>query len=72
MTSEDIRSELERIPFSPFRLHLVSGKIFDVQNVNNVAMLQNAILVYQPLPQNGYDVIALRNIERIEQPLLDR
>jgi hypothetical protein len=71
MTSEDIRSELERIPFSPFRLHLVSGKTFDVQNVNNVAMLQNAIVVYQPPPQNGYDVIALRNIERIEQSLLD-
>jgi hypothetical protein len=72
MTSEDLRSELERIPFSPFRLHLVSGKTFDIQNGNNVTLLQNALCIFHPPPRNGYDMIALRNIERIEQPLAGR
>ena len=72
MTSEDIRSELERVPFSPFRLHLVSGKTFDIQSGNNATLLQNALFIFHPPPENGYDMIALRNIERIEQSLAGR
>ena len=69
MTSEDIRSELERQPFWPFRLHLVSGKEFDVRIPDNVFMLQNAVLVLQSTrseEEPGYDIFALRNIERLE------
>jgi hypothetical protein len=71
MTSEDVRSELEKDPFIPFRLHLVSGKTVDVTMPTAGLMLQNAILVLQapsrPDDEPGYDVIALRNIERLEQ-----
>jgi hypothetical protein len=71
MTSEDIRSEIEKEPFIPFRLHLVSGKTVDVTIKGQVEMLQNAILVFQrdagPDGETLYDVIALRNIERLEQ-----
>jgi hypothetical protein len=71
MTSEDIRSELEKEPFVPFRLHLVSGDAVDVIMVGQAEMLQNSVLVFQREPRpNGeilYDVIALRNIERLEQ-----
>ena len=71
MTSEDIRSEIEKEPFIPLRLHLVSGKTVDVTIKGQVEMLQNAILVFQrdsgPDGETLYDVIALRNIERLEQ-----
>ncbi len=42
MTSEDIRSELDKVPFKPFRLHLVSGKTVDVI-LGMGFMLQNSI-----------------------------
>ena len=71
MTSEDIRSELEKLPFIPFRLHLVSGNFIDVMMISSAEMLQNAILVFHsdrgPNEETLYDVIALRNIERLEQ-----
>lgn len=67
MTSEDVRSELERHPFTPLRLHLASGKTVDVLNEGMTALLQNAVLVFHARPRRGYDIIALRNIERLEQ-----
>jgi hypothetical protein len=69
MTSEDLRSELDRHPFVPFRLHLVSGKEVDVLGTNLAFMLQNAVLLLRSpdgRQDAGYDVIALRNIERLE------
>ena len=70
MTSEDIKSELDKEPFVPFRLHLVSGKVIDVDAPHAATMLQNAVLVFRKWRDKkatGYDVLALRNIERIEQ-----
>jgi hypothetical protein len=71
VTSEDIRSELDKNPFVPFRLHLVSGKAIEVTRPGAAWMLQNAILVLHSRTDagedSGYDVIALRNIEMLEQ-----
>lgn len=70
MTNEDVRSELERWPFSPVRLYLVSGKEFDVMMPGVAFMLRNAVMILQQRrsPRNpGYDIIALRNIERLER-----
>jgi hypothetical protein len=72
MTSEDVRSELDKVDFIPLRLHLVSGKTVDVEVPGAAWMLQNAVMVFQqqrPMgAQSGrYDTIALRNVERIEQ-----
>jgi hypothetical protein len=71
MTGEEIRSEVEREPFVPFRLHLVSGKTFDVTAMATVLTLRNSVLILTP-PVDGADegeyiIIALRNIERIER-----
>ena len=71
MTSEDIRSELEREPFRAFRLHMVSGKTLDVLNPASATLLQNAMLILKRPATTGddagYDMIAFRNVERIEQ-----
>jgi hypothetical protein len=71
MTTEDIRSELHKLQFVPFRLHLVSGKTVDVIRPDGAEILQNAVLVFQiaktPGEDVGYDLISLRNIERVEQ-----
>lgn len=72
MTSEDLRSELEKDPFTPLRVHLVSGHSVDVPNSGTAWMLRNALMIFQPPknsgdPENRYDIIAIRNIERLEQ-----
>lgn len=75
MTSEDIKQEIDRDPFVPFRLHLASGKAIDVLFPNTAWVRQNTVLIVHPIHKGtseigNYDVIALRLIERIEQ--LDR
>ncbi len=71
MTSENFRSELERHPFSPLRIHLVSGKTVDILRPAQVQMLQNAVMVLPVLTtqddDDRYDIIVLRNIERVER-----
>jgi hypothetical protein len=72
MTTKDIEGELEKQPFIPLRVHLVSGKTIDIPFSNAAWLLQNALLVFQharpgKVRIDGYDVIALRNIERVEQ-----
>lgn len=73
MTSEDLKSQLDRVPFVPLRLHLVSGKTIDIVSPRQGSMLQHAIMVFQPRTREvldpGYNVVALRNIEMIEQLL---
>jgi len=70
MTSEDLKSQLERSPFQPLRRHLVSGKTVEVISSGSAWMLKNSVMVLQD-PRGSentrYDILATRNIERIEQ-----
>jgi hypothetical protein len=72
MISKDLEAELEKQPFVPLRLHLVSGKTVRISAPNAAWLLQNALMLLRGarpgrVKGEGYDVIALRNIERIEQ-----
>ena len=70
MTSEDVRSELEKMPFVRRRIHLVSGKTLEIDSPQSGWMLQNALMILHSddgIGDPGYDIVALRNIERIEQ-----
>jgi hypothetical protein len=72
MTEDELIAELEKDPFQPFRLHLVSGKVLDVLAANAAHPLMNALLVLRnptlgTSKAEGYDVVAYQNIERIEQ-----
>lgn len=66
MTSEDVRSEVERQPFRPIRFHLVSGKTIDVTEPGQPFMLQNAVMILSASHPERHDIVALRNIERLE------
>jgi hypothetical protein len=72
MTTEDIRQELEKDPFVPLRLHLVSGQRMDTLQSGTAWLRQNTLLIVHPLSKGtvaigGYNVIDLRSIERVEQ-----
>jgi hypothetical protein len=73
MTEDDLIAELEKEPFVPFRMHLVSGKVVDAMAVNAAHPLRNSLFVLRnprigtAIRGEGYDVVAYHNIERIEQ-----
>jgi hypothetical protein len=72
MSEDEIVSELDKDPFRPFRLHMVSGKVFDILAPNVAHLLSNSPLILRnPVlgtrRAGGYDVIGYHNIERIEQ-----
>ena len=77
MTEEELIDELEKEPFQPFRIHLVSGKVLDVLTANAAHPLANSLLILRnptlgTRKAEGYDVIAYENIERIEQLLMGK
>jgi hypothetical protein len=77
MTEEDLIDELEREPFQPFRIYLVSGKTLDVLTPNAAHPLRNSLLVLRiPAPgsrrAHGYDIIAYENVERLEQLMMGK
>jgi len=71
MTETELIDELEKEPFMPFRLHLVSGKTLDVRAPGLAHPLRNALLILRnpagSVRSEGYDVVGYANIERIEQ-----
>ena len=69
MTGAEVRAELDRDPFVPFRLHLVSGKTIDVNDSSEGWMLARSILITRRRKNRepSYNVVALVNIERIER-----
>jgi hypothetical protein len=77
MTEAELLEELERDPFKPFRLHLVSGKTVDVLGANTAHTLTDSLLVLRnpslgsPRAE-GYDVLAYQNIERVERLMIGK
>jgi hypothetical protein len=73
MTEDDVIAELEREPFQPLRLRLVSGKTLDILGQNAAHPLSNTLLVLRnPIigtatRAEGSYLVAYHNIERIEQ-----
>lgn len=72
MTEDELIAELDREPFQPFRIHLVSGKVVDVLASNTAHTLSNSLLVLRnptlgTSKAEGYDVAAYENIERLER-----
>jgi len=71
MDKEAIRSELNREPFIPLRLHLKGGRTFDVPFRQVAHIVSSGVLVFIGLKEGthsakGYDRFAFANIERIE------
>ena len=71
MQKEQIRAELERDPFVPLRLHLRSGKTFDVPFREVAHMVAGGVLVLIGLKPGThtaerYDRFAYDEIVRIE------
>jgi hypothetical protein len=69
MSPSDVESEVEKSPFRPLRLHLVSGKIVDVTRPEMAWMLDRSLMVFQSerSDDDRYDLVSISNIERIEQ-----
>ena len=71
MDVRSLQAEVERVPFQLFRLNLASGKTVDVRRDGQAWMLRNAMMLLQAVRDKKwvelYDIISVRNVERIEQ-----
>jgi hypothetical protein len=71
MTKEEVRTILAREPFTPFRIHLVNGKHYDVEHRDVARFLGYGVLVFIGLKEGshqakGYDRFPFDHIVRIE------
>jgi hypothetical protein len=53
MTRGEVQTEVNRTPFLPFRLHLVSGKTLDVRQSHEAWMLRHSVLLIRRKPSGG-------------------
>ncbi len=77
MTKAELFAELEKDPFEPFRIHMVSGKVMDILGPNTAHTLNNALLVLRnptlgTSDAEGYDVFSYQNIERLERLVMGK
>jgi hypothetical protein len=58
ITAEALRGYVKAEPFRPFRLHLVSGREFDVRHPEMLKILKNHLLVFKVsrLDDDGVDL----------------
>lgn len=71
MTEAGFKLILDRDPFTPLRLHLVSRKTLDVLRHDAACPLRNIVLVLRNPSMTGsggesFDSVSYQNIERIE------
>lgn len=71
MTKDEVRTILTREPFTPFRIHLASGKQYDVDHRDVARFLGYGVLVFIGLKEGthqakGYDRFPFDHIVRIE------
>ena len=69
MTRKEIEEELYRVPFLPFRVHLLSGKALDVNDSGEGWMLKQSLLITRRRKNRepSYNVVSFFAIERLER-----
>ena len=70
MTRETIQGYVKEEPFRPFRLHVVSGRTFDIRHPELIKVLSRTLLVFKALsdPQDltdEWETVSLTLIESI-------
>ncbi len=70
ITAQDVLSYLKAQPFRPFRLHLPSGRTFDVRHPEMVRVTKNHLLLFSLVSDNPdifdrWDMVGLMLIESI-------
>jgi hypothetical protein len=72
MRPEEIRNLLRKEPFTPFRIYVSDGGVFEVKHPEMAMLTQREILVALPPRNNGgqfpsgHQIIALLHITRLE------
>lgn len=69
-TPQTILGHVKAEPFRPFRLHLASGRTFEVRHPEPIKVLRSCVLLFKParetwdVPEEG-DTVSLMLIESI-------
>ena len=70
LTAQNVLSYLKAPPFRPFRLHLPSGRTFDVRHPEMVRVTKNHLLLFTLVSDNpdiydSWEMVGLMLIESI-------
>jgi hypothetical protein len=70
MTKQMIQGYVKAEPFRPFRLHLVSGRTFDIRHPEMIKILQSSILVFKTVGESQdltdeWETVSLLLIESV-------
>jgi hypothetical protein len=70
MTKQTIQGYVKAEPFRPFRLHLVSGRTFDIRHPELIKVLQSTLLVFKAASDSQdltdeWETVSLMLIESI-------
>jgi hypothetical protein len=70
MTRQTIQGYVKAEPFRPFRLHLVSGRTFDIRHPEMIKLLQSTMLVFKAAADSQdltdeWETVSLMLIESI-------
>ncbi|HEY7155171.1 MAG TPA: hypothetical protein VH575_14510 [Gemmataceae bacterium] len=71
MPATDLLRTLRAQPFSPFRMHVSEGVVYDIRHPEMVIVMAASAIVAFPDPANeemasGWEVVDLRHIIRLE------
>ena len=70
MTKQAIQGYVKAEPFRPFRLHLASGRTFDIGHPEMIKLLQNYLVVFRPTGNSDgfsdeWDSVSLMLLESV-------
>lgn len=77
MTKQTIQGYVKAEPFRPFRLHLASGRTFDIRHPKMIKVLHSTIVVFKVADgsedlSDEWDTVSLlliESISRLETPV---
>jgi hypothetical protein len=77
MTPQTMLGYVKAEPFRPFRLHLVSGRTFDVRHPEMIKVLRSNVLIFKntgetpdlPDEWESVSLMLIESISRLEAPV---
>ena len=77
MSRQTINDYIKAEPFRPFRVHLVSGRTFEVRHPEMIKLLQSTIIIFKPTENadslsdewNTVSLMLIESISHLEAPV---
>ena len=70
MTSQAVNDYVKRVPFPPFRIHMASGRTFDIRHPEMIKVLKSWVLIFKSTSDQAgvpdeFESVSLMQMESI-------